>query len=44
MLTYVSLLRGVNVGRQKRIKSEELIYLYESLGFQNVSHSYKVVT
>jgi uncharacterized protein (DUF1697 family) len=36
MLTYVSLLRGVNVGRQKRIKSEELITLFEFLGFKNV--------
>jgi uncharacterized protein (DUF1697 family) len=36
MVTYVSMLRGINVGGQKRIKMEELIVLYESLGFKNV--------
>ena len=30
------MLRGINVGGQKRIKMEELIILYESLGFKNV--------
>ena len=36
MVTYVSMLRGINVGGQKRIKMEELIALYKSLGFNNV--------
>jgi uncharacterized protein (DUF1697 family) len=36
MDTYVSLLRGINVGGQKKIKMEGLIALYESLGFKNV--------
>ena len=36
MVTYVSLLRGINVGRQKRIKMEALVDLYKSLGFKNI--------
>jgi uncharacterized protein (DUF1697 family) len=36
MVIYISLLRGVNVGGQKRIKMIELIALYESLGFTNI--------
>jgi uncharacterized protein (DUF1697 family) len=34
--TYVSLLRGINVSAQKRIKMEELRSLYAALGFRNV--------
>ena len=36
MKTYVSLLRGINVSAQKRIKMEELRSLYTALGFQNI--------
>src|SRR3989344_9460699 len=36
MTTYISILRGINVGGQKKIKMEELKKLYESLGFKNV--------
>ena len=37
MVTHVPMLRGINVGSQKRVKMEELIILYESLDFQNVT-------
>ena len=36
MAVYVSLLRGINVGGQKKIKTEELLALYDSLGLKNV--------
>ena len=36
MTTYISLLRGVNVSGQKKIKMEDLKKAYESLGFKNV--------
>ena len=36
MKKYVSLLRGINVSGQKKIRMEELKKLYESLGFKNV--------
>ncbi len=36
MTTYISMLRGINVSGQKKIKMEVLKKLYESLGFQNV--------
>lgn len=36
MITYISILRGINVGGRKRIKMAELKELYESLNFQNV--------
>ncbi len=36
MLTYLSMLRGINVGGQNKIKMEELKSLYESLGFKNI--------
>lgn len=36
MVTYVSMLRGINVGGKKRIKMEDLASLYKSLGFNNV--------
>ena len=36
MNTYISLLRGINVGGHKRIKMEDLRKLYESLGFKKV--------
>lgn len=36
MITYISMLRGINVSGQKKIKMEELKKLYESLGFKNV--------
>lgn len=36
MTTYVSLLRGINVSGQKKVKMTDLKMLYESLGLQNV--------
>ncbi|OGC21838.1 hypothetical protein A3J90_07340 [candidate division WOR-1 bacterium RIFOXYC2_FULL_37_10] len=36
MTTYISILRGINVGGQKKIKMEALETLYESLGFKNI--------
>jgi uncharacterized protein (DUF1697 family) len=36
MYTFVSLLRGINVGGQKRIRMAELVDLYRSMGFENV--------
>ncbi len=36
MSTYISLLRGINVGGQKKILMADLKALYESLGFKNV--------
>jgi len=36
MTTYISLLRGINVSGQKKVKMAELKALYESLGLQNV--------
>ncbi len=36
MKTYISMLRGINVSGQKKIKMEDLKKLYESLGFKNV--------
>lgn len=36
MKTYISLLRGINVSGQKKIKMEELRKLYENLGFTDV--------
>jgi len=36
MNTYISLLRGINVSGQKKIKMAELKKLYESLSFENV--------
>jgi uncharacterized protein (DUF1697 family) len=36
MKTYISMLRGINVSGQKKIKMEGLKELYESLGFENV--------
>ncbi len=35
--TYISLLRGINVGGHRKVKMEELKTLYEGLQFQNVS-------
>lgn len=37
MPTYISLLRGINVGGHKKIRMAELRALYESLGFANVT-------
>lgn len=37
MAVFISLLRGINVSGQKRIRMEELLNLYESLGFTNVT-------
>lgn len=34
MTTYVSMLRGINVGGNKRIAMAELVSLYEALGFE----------
>jgi uncharacterized protein (DUF1697 family) len=36
MFTYVSMLRGINVGGHQSLKMKELVALYESLGFKNV--------
>ena len=36
MYTYISLLRGINVSGQKKIKMADLKGLYEGLGFANV--------
>ncbi len=36
MNTYISMLRGINVAGQKKIKMEDLRALYVSLGFTNV--------
>ena len=36
IVTYISMLRGINVGGQRKIKMEDLISLYESLGFKYV--------
>lgn len=36
MNTYISLLRGINVSGQKKVKMAELKSLYESLNFENV--------
>ena len=35
-MKYISILRGINVGGQKKIKMGDLKSLYELLGFQNV--------
>ncbi len=35
-MKYISILRGINVSGQKKIKMSDLRLLYESLGFQNV--------
>jgi uncharacterized protein (DUF1697 family) len=35
-MRYISILRGINVSGQKKIKMADLKSLYESLGFQNV--------
>ncbi len=37
MPKYISLLRGINVSGQKKIKMADLRGLYSSLGFQNIS-------
>ncbi len=36
MSTFISLLRGINVGNQKSIRMPELKALYEAMGFSNV--------
>ncbi len=36
MNTYISMLRGINVGGQKKVRMAELKSLYESLGFSDV--------
>jgi len=36
MKVYISMIRGINVGGQKKIKMADLKLLYESLDFQNV--------
>jgi uncharacterized protein (DUF1697 family) len=36
MTTYVSMLRGINVGANKRIKMDDLRHLYRSLNFKDV--------
>jgi uncharacterized protein (DUF1697 family) len=37
MVTYISMLRGINVGGQKKIKMAELTALYESIGLRNAT-------
>ena len=36
MATYISILRGINVGGQKRVLMADLTKLYENIGFQSV--------
>lgn len=36
MITYIAMLRGINVGGHKKIKMDLLLNLYESLGFTNI--------
>ena len=36
MQTYISMLRGINVSGQKKIRMADLKSLYESLGLENV--------
>lgn len=36
-MKYISVLRGINVSGQKKIKMADLVSLYEKLGFENVS-------
>ncbi len=36
MTTYITLLRGINVGGQKKILMKDLMTLYESMDFKNV--------
>ena len=36
METYISMLRGINVGRTKRVKMDELKEVYKSLDFKDV--------
>ncbi|MCO6498841.1 MAG: DUF1697 domain-containing protein [Vicingus serpentipes] len=36
MKTYISILRGINVSGQKKIKMADLKLLYEELGFKNI--------
>ena len=37
MTTFISILRGINVSGQKRIKMDALRKMYENLGFRNVT-------
>lgn len=36
MTTYISLLRGINVGGQKKIPMNQLVALYDETGFKNI--------
>ena len=36
MKTYISILRGINVGGHKKLKMDDLRNMYEKLGFKNV--------
>jgi uncharacterized protein (DUF1697 family) len=36
MTVYISLLRGINVSGQKKIRMEDLRELFKSLGFESV--------
>jgi uncharacterized protein (DUF1697 family) len=36
MGTFVSMLRGINVGSQRKVKMDELVSLFGSLGFKNI--------
>ncbi len=36
-MTYIALLRGINVGRNKKVEMNKLKTVFEDLGFQNVS-------
>jgi uncharacterized protein (DUF1697 family) len=37
IMKYVALLRGINVGGNKKVDMKELKKVFESLGFENVS-------
>ena len=36
METYISMLRGINVSGQKKVRMKDLVSLYESLGLKNI--------
>lgn len=36
IITYISILRGINVGGQKKVRMEDLRKVYEDLGFRDV--------
>lgn len=44
MTTYISILRGINVGGKKLIKMDALRTMLESLNFKNIRTTFKVET